>query len=115
MTSHDPLYRAAEAETERRAEIKWSLLEDLFCITLTTIDGAAAFADYCQELRDLCENELEEGHLFDALEKISQLLKIIAAQMSRGAGTKRVRGRSRKNPTKNEMSLSFLECYAGRP
>jgi hypothetical protein len=74
MTSHDPLYRAAEAETERRADIK-SLLEDLFSITLTTIDGAAAFADYCQELRDLCGNELEEHHLFDALEKISEVLK----------------------------------------
>jgi hypothetical protein len=63
MHSHDPLYRAAEAETERRAEIKWSLLDDLFSITLTTIDGAAAFADYCQELRDLCGNELDEDHL----------------------------------------------------
>jgi hypothetical protein len=75
MDSHDPLYRAAAAETERRAEIKWSLLEDIFSITLTTIDGAAAFAAYCQELRDLCGNELEEDHLFAALEKISQVLK----------------------------------------
>jgi hypothetical protein len=71
----DPLYRAAAADTERRAIIKWDLHDDLFSEMPTTIEGAAALADYCRELHELCGNELEEDRLLDALEKISLALK----------------------------------------
>jgi hypothetical protein len=36
---------AGAAEVDRRAEIKWSFLEDIFSATPTTIEGLAALAD----------------------------------------------------------------------
>jgi hypothetical protein len=69
---------AGEAEMDRRANIKWSLLDDVLSSTPTTTDGVAALADYCRELHELCESELVEDHLYDALEKISQALKALS-------------------------------------
>jgi hypothetical protein len=69
---------AGEAEVDRRAEIKWRLLDDVFSATPTTIEGLIALADYCRELNELCESELNEDHLLNALEKISRALKAVS-------------------------------------
>jgi hypothetical protein len=65
---------------DRRANIKWSLLDDVLSAIPTTIEGAAALADYCRELHDLCESELVEDHLYDALERISRALRALSHQ-----------------------------------
>jgi hypothetical protein len=69
---------AGAAEVDRRADIKWSLLKDVFSTTPTTIEGIIALADYCRELHELCENELDDDPLFDALETISRVLKALS-------------------------------------
>ena len=74
---------AGEAEVDRRAEIEWRLLDDVFSATPTTIEGLIALADYCRELNELCESELNEDHLLNALEKISRALKALSHRFDR--------------------------------
>jgi hypothetical protein len=73
-----PLYPSATTETERRAKIKWNLLDDVFSASPTTIDGMIGLIDYVFELTGLCENEVAEERILDLLKTIKQTLRTLS-------------------------------------
>lgn len=80
MYHYDPKMPAAEAEVERRADIKWSLLHDLNSARPLTIGGVAALAEYYGEIHPTCESELGDEGFMTALANIACVLRGMAVR-----------------------------------
>jgi len=79
MYWNDPRMPAAEAETNRCADLKWDAYDDLIAAP-TTVAGVAAVLEYICEVNNDCDSEFTKEILIELMQSIAPMLRDIAVR-----------------------------------